>query len=72
MKLQEQICALATIDNSERFFWCMHEFADEKSWKQNQKDKQEAVKILKETFAYSDDDIRQGIQFLQKLVPKEV
>lgn len=70
MKLKEQIRALVIIDQSEWFFWHMHEFADEDTWKKNQEDKELAIKLLKTKFEYSDNDIKEGIQFLQKLAQK--
>lgn len=69
-KLQEQIQALVIIDHSEWFFWHMHEHANEEQWKQNQEDKEGAIKLLKTKFCYSDDDIKKGIEFLNKLAKK--
>ena len=67
MKLQKQLTALATIDHAEWFFWSMHEYASETQWKANSEQKEKAVTILKSEYGYTDDDIREGIQFLHKL-----
>jgi len=48
----------------------MHEHANDEQWKQNQEGKEGAIKLLKTKFGYSDDDIKEGIKFLNKLAQK--
>jgi uncharacterized protein YwgA len=63
---EEEKTLVSKIDMAEAFFWKFHEHASDETLKNNEKEREEAAKILKEKYHYTDADIRQAWEDLCK------